>query len=478
MTSSSQFHSRVKFRKRKKHIFHQKGLLVFGGIGLLIGLLYLFLHYYDSRSARPDGLVNGYAYHTITRLVGMIWVSSLLLYFGLSSHRRISQNVALSVSTTVILLLLLEVGAHSLIRMGTFGQVIVEFRRYYITPDIASNKPLFWGDFNEQTGRWRTAHTNYSALYCGGDSVHRRTNSVGASDQERTLLRSNPNKKRVVVLGDSFMEGMLVNYDERMSNRLEAVTGREHLNFAINGSSPINYYLIYKSIAKRFEHDVVLVGLLPANDFQDYTPAEAYTLVEWPIYRPYWSGQYPHYTLKYSLNNINQSISRNNRTPGELLKTVDSVYRRLPFADQFKADVLSNSGVYKVAQSLASRMAVTNGRMTHYEQFSDAEFNHMRYSLDQLVKEAAGKKVVFLSLPIQNDIDAVRNGHKNQLDGRLRQFCNQKGILFIPLLPEFLKYKGNMADLYVTCDGHWSKKGEQFVSDALLRNPQYQALLN
>lgn len=117
----------------------------------------------------------------------------------------------------------------------------------------------------------------------------------------------------------------------RVSNRLETATGREHLNFAVNGSSPINYCLVYKNIAKRFEHDIVLVGLLPANDFQDYTPTEAYALVEWPIYRPYWHGQYPNYGLKYSLNNINQPISRNGQTPAKLIRTVDSVYSQLPF---------------------------------------------------------------------------------------------------------------------------------------------------
>ena len=454
-------------------------MLVFGCIGLLIGLIYLLLLAYDSRSGQAsDRLINGYAYPTIIRLVWIIWLSSFLLYLGLSSRRKLIQNIALSISTIAVLLLLLEVGAHSLIRMGTLGPVDMEFRRYHISPSIASREPLYWGDFSQHSGRWRAARASYSARLCSGDSVFQQTNSVGASDRERTVQKSRPNQKRVITLGDSFMEGMLVNHDDRLSNRLEAVTGREHLNFAVNGTSPINYYLVYKSIAKRFEHDVVLVGLLPANDFQDYTPAEAYTLAEWPIYRPYWHGQHPDYTLKYSLSNIDQSLSHNHQTPAKLLRTVDSVYNHLSFTDQVKASLLLNSGLYKVIQKLSLQVATTKGRMTRYEQFSDAEFGYMRYSLEQLVKEANGKKIVFLSIPIQNDIEAIRNGHKNQLDSRLRQFCDQHGILFIPLLPAFMKYRGNLSDLYVPCDGHWSKKGERFVSDVLLKNPQYQSLLN
>lgn len=461
-----------------KPFFRRKGFVVFSGLALLTGLIYGLLLTYDTYFSQADGLINRYAYHNLMRLVCTVLVIAFVLYLGLGSSRKIIQNITFSLTTTVVLLLLLEVVAHVLIGAGVFGTVSMEFRRYHISSTMANQKPLFWGDFSRQTGRWRATRATHSLLTCTGDSVFRQSNSVGASDRERSRQAGNSGKKRVIILGDSFMEGSLVNYDDRVSNRLEAATNREHLNFAINGSSPINYYLVYKNIAKQFEHDVVLVGLLPANDLQDYTLSEAYTLVEWPIYRPYWHGQYPDYTLRYSLANIDQSISRNNRTPAKLLRTVDSVYRQLPVVDRVKTDLLLNSGLYKVLQKLAGRVAVTNGSMTRYEQFSETEFNYVRYSLEQVVNEAKGKKIVFVSIPILNDIEAIRNGHTNQLDRRLQQFCDQRGVLFVPLLPEFLKYRGNVAELYVPCDGHWSEKGEQFVSDVLLRNPAYQSLLN
>ena len=459
--------------------FPRKSWLVFIGIGLLIGLSYLLLQTYDNHFSKADGLINGYAYRNFIWSAFSVLGISIMLYAGLSSRKKIVQNTALSVITTLILLFVLEVVSHILIGVGMFGLITINFRRYHITSAISdpNRERLFWGDFSKEVGRWRTPNASYSALYCTGDSVFRHSNSVGATDRERTVLNSNPDKKRVITLGDSFMEGMLVNNTDRVSNRLETATGHEHMNFAINGTSPINYYLIYKNIAKQFDHGVVLVGLLPANDFQDYTPDEAYTLVEWPIYRPYWDGHYPNFRLKYSLSNIEQSISRNDQTPAKLYRTVDSVYSHLSFGSKVKANILPNSGIYKIMQSLSARMASTNGRITRYEKFSDDELNYMRYSLQQLVNEAKGKKVVFLSIPIKNDIDAVRNGHKNLLDSRLQQFCNQNGVLFVPLMPALLAYKGNLDDLYIACDGHWSTKGEQFVSDILLKNAQYQALL-
>lgn len=454
-----------------------RGVAVLSAASLFICLFYLTLLTYDTYYSKTDQLINGFAFRNILVAVFVSCLIFFLLYRGLSSRHKFIQNTALSVSATVVLLLLLETGAHILIRMEVFGKIEILFRRFYISPDVAKREPMFWGDFSQAAGRWRVANARHTSHHCMGDSIRRYTNSVGASDRERTVLRSDSSRKRVAVLGDSFMEGMLVNIDDRMSNRLESATGREHLNFAVNGTSPINHYLIYKSIAKRFEHDVVIVGLLPANDFQDYTPDEAYKLTEWPIYRPYWQGTYPDYSLKYSLSSIDQSISRNNRTPGEVLNVVDSVYSKLPVTDRLKADILLNSGIVKVVQTLSGRMMITKGRMTQYEQFPEAGLSAMFYSLEQIVAEAKGKTVVLLSIPIQNDVEAIRNGHKNRLDGELKKFCDRHHVLFVPLIPDFLAYKGNVADLYVACDGHWSKKGEQYVADLLLKNRRYTSLL-
>ncbi len=451
--------------------------MLFGCIILIISLLYSILWAYDTYSKTPDGLINGYDYQNIIRLLGILTLIGFLAYLGLTSRQKLIQNISLSFNTTIICLLLLEGVAQTLVRLGKFDPISLEFRRYHIDPTLNYRPSLFWGDFNEHTGRWRMPNATHTLTSCLGDSLLRFTNSVGASDRERTVQKSDPRQKRVITLGDSFMEGTMVNYEDRVSNQLEVATGCEHLNFAINGTSPINYYLTYKNIAKPFAHDVVLVGLLPANDFQDYTPAQAYTLVEWPIYRPYWQGQYPTYTLRYSLHNIDQSISRNNRQPGKIRQTIDSVYKQLSITDQVKADILLNSALYKVVQKLAGQLALTDGRMTSYELFSDTDFMSMRYSLENLVQEATGKQLVLLSIPTQNDVLAIKNGHKNRLDGQLQQFCTQQGILFIPLLPPFLAYAGNVADLYTSCDGHWSKKGEQFVSDFLLKNPRYRTAI-
>src|SRR5258708_2724871 len=117
-------------------------------------------------------------------------------------------------------------------------------------------------------------------------SVQYTTNSYGARDVERSLHFSKP---RTVVLGDSMIEGLGLADQDRLTNILEKDTGREYLNFGTSGDfGPLQYALLYKTLAAKFDHDTVVVGLLPDNDFHDMSP-------EWgkvhhaDRYRPYFA---------------------------------------------------------------------------------------------------------------------------------------------------------------------------------------------
>jgi hypothetical protein len=90
-----------------------------------------------------------------------------------------------------------------------------------------------WGG----SGFWKGQHPVFGVWHAP-DTVKQhtsRSNSVGARDVERARTSTRP---RVVVLGDSFLEGWGVDEPERLSNRLEAATGVEHLNFAMAHFGP------------------------------------------------------------------------------------------------------------------------------------------------------------------------------------------------------------------------------------------------
>jgi hypothetical protein len=46
--------------------------------------------------------------------------------------------------------------------------------------------------------------------------------------------------------------------------------GRQVLNFGMSGDfGPLQYLILYKGLAKKFEHKGLIVGFLPDNDFTD-----------------------------------------------------------------------------------------------------------------------------------------------------------------------------------------------------------------
>ena len=269
----------------------------------------------------------------------------------------------------------------------------------------------------------------------------------------------------------------MVNNSDRLSTILEQKTGLEHLNFAVNSSSPINYYLTYKSIVKAYNTDILIVGFLPANDFESYTEEKVYKLVDWPVYNPYWQGSYPDYKLKYSLASINQSIFYGNHTQVSLLKVVDSVYSALTLPAKLKADFCANSSILRLLSEMKARR-YKEGQFSIYEQFNNDDWNYVSYSLEKLIKEAKGKKVIILSIPTLWDLNALKRGKVNRIDPLLAKFCHNNGVEFIPLASAFMAYKGNLEQLYVPCDGHWSVQGEAYAADVLFHNPVYHSLVS
>ena len=156
----------------------------------------------------------------------------------------------------------------------------------------------FWADMNPAFGVWHESNSSYYHVTTSYKASY-HANSFGARDRER-VLDAGPGKKRVVVLGDSFAEGYGVETGKRFSDVLETVTGLEHLNFGTAGSfGPTQYYLLYKTMAKKFSHDAVMVCILPFNDFLD-DDYEYGKVAHSSRYRPFFTGRNPDYELIYS----------------------------------------------------------------------------------------------------------------------------------------------------------------------------------
>ena len=84
---------------------------------------------------------------------------------------------------------------------------------------LANVRSRFWVEANPDFGVWHGPNSSYRHLTTSYD-VSYRANSYGARDKERT--RTSGAHRRVIVLGDSFVEGYGVKAEDRFSPSLPA----------------------------------------------------------------------------------------------------------------------------------------------------------------------------------------------------------------------------------------------------------------
>ena len=340
-------------------------------------------------------------------------------YYGL----RIGFSLALTC-------LLLELAGAWLIHSG---RIPAEPPRYAI-PKPKEPRTV---DYNPDFGAWYLPHRRH---------VHRRacftavyeTTSYGAVDRERTRETDGD---RTVVLGDSFAMGHGVNRADRVSEQLEALTGSEHMNFGLSGANHIQYYLIYKHLARAFEHNTVLVFLLPDNDLTD-GPREG-------RYWAYWDGEGPDFVLKFSVPRPEDSIAH----PSRLAPTVST------------HDALGAlSYTYAVADWVAGYLKVLRGgRDRHYAGYFDypeEQLQKLRYSLRVLREEADHRRLIVVLIPRLMDFLRYDDERRSPIAEALSADASELSFELIDLLPEqYERHKGRWKDLFLGCDGHWSPLG-------------------
>lgn len=329
-----------------------------------------------------------------------------------------------------------------------------------------TNTHSFWYDLNEDFGTLHLPNDTYRQKKTCYDVTY-FSNLEGFRDVDRSL---HSEQNRVVVLGDSFIEGYGLDQENRLTNILEADTKTPHLNFGLAGNfGPTQYYILYKTLAKKYNHDAILVGILPSNDFidDDYDINIKYGSNR---YRPFLKGDYPNYKVVYYADTITKSKARP-RTVGfksKLLKNFSYTF------------ALYNYGRTKsYIQNIPKESILPEKQIPSYFNYTKAQFDRLKFTLEQLKANADGKKLMVFTIPIYKEIIKYRETKQNPLGKDLKKFCNTLGIEYLDLLPEtnILSLKQCEA-LFLACDGHWSVKGSLFTRQAIKQNFTYYKMAN
>ncbi|SOE21963.1 hypothetical protein SAMN06298216_2413 [Spirosomataceae bacterium TFI 002] len=334
--------------------------------------------------------------------------------------------------------------------------------------------PFTVADMNPTFGVWHPSNTQTKSFGpCW--RVNMNFNNVGARDIDRGL---NSTKKRFLLIGDSFFEGYGVQENERFQNRLETRTGNEFMSFGTSGIFGLTQMsLLYDTLASKYDHDYLIISFFPKNDFDDDDWNIAKNLDQYnKRYRPYYlkdsSGSYQ---LEYHVDKLEDSewyyknIQLNQSLLSQLRETIT-------FKTDIKTKLNSIHKSYFFSRALLRHIVRTNALKNSqnfqtleskvFQEVDESQFDRFKYLMNRIQAKAKGKKLILLTIAHPLDYISYEQNGNNLLGEKLDQFCSQNNIHHIDLL-ESLKDYPNKAELSLPCDGHWSSKGNEVVSDIL-----------
>jgi lysophospholipase L1-like esterase len=321
----------------------------------------------------------------------------------------------------------------------------------------------FWVNNNEHFGVWHPPNDKYSH-HKSCFKVEYRSNSWGARDRERELESGN---SRVVVLGDSFVEGYGVERDQRLSDILEKRTGMEHLNFGTSGHfGPTQYGLLYEHLATRFDHDRVIVAILPNNDFKDDSYEQGKRKYS-SHYRPYYVGEYPNYQLIYHREDLGLPKVK------LWFKYIRGWLREFTYMGRTYEYIRALQRYAEAERELAEKNPVTGRAESNFYDFTDKEFNLMRYSLERIVKLAGKRKVLFVTIPRESDFVRYDRDGPSPLAQRLDDLARSIGAEYLDLLPQMAQAEIDRSKYFLSCDDHWSRYGNETAADLIQKSSLY-----
>lgn len=328
-----------------------------------------------------------------------------------------------------------------------------------------TRRALFWDYIDPVTGIWKPPHTTFR--HQGGCiDVEYRSNAFGMRDRERALESTAP--RRVVMLGDSVVEGFGVAREHRFGDLIEAREGVEYLNFGSSGHfGTIQSWLLYEKLAARFDHDEVIFFVLPSNDFHDNDPAR------WrkAKYRPF----------------LRRAVADAAENPVAASAEAFEVYYRIPFEQRDRAirstsKILSNriSNASYLANAL--RWAAREVKMRReaeltphgrsYTAPSAQDLAILQHSLRETIAAAGERRFRLVLVPDGGDVEAELAGDGEvPLARSMREFAATEGIEFLDLAPEFareIRATGrSYSEFTLGCDPHWGPLGHAFVARVL-----------
>ncbi|MEM8863484.1 MAG: hypothetical protein AAGD96_34685 [Chloroflexota bacterium] len=299
-----------------------------------------------------------------------------------------------------------------------------------------------------EIGNWYQSDLNLKISFnrfAGCNPYHLITNSYGSRDAERALSSSST---RVIVLGDTMMEGMGVDVSYRISNLLESRSGIEHLNFSLKNTGSLHHLETYKALASEFDHDAIIVGLFPYDDFID-ADMDKKTKFDASYSGQFLIGDYPNYEIVTHVPEIQKNDD---------FVYVEALLHEYTYSWHFLLYLRNRSK----SKSFDSPSA--------YYFHAEDEFLKFSYPLEQLALLAPDKDIYLVSIPYLNDLKSYQNGTTAPFTQKMSDFADQySNVMYFDLLQPISGHASdNPEELYFSCNKqHFSEQGYSLTADIL-----------
>lgn len=152
--------------------------------------------------------------------------------------------------------------------------LVVEFllRSFYIRDGLQHHIEIY-----SHSCYTKTRPSNISDRYVLtriGTDVLFETNNLGFRDAQHELVKPD-DTYRIVMVGDSMLEGREVEFKERLDQQLQSLLQQkgqnvEVITFAVSSNFPTVYGQLLDCIGYQYNPDMVVVGYFPHNDFRPF----------------------------------------------------------------------------------------------------------------------------------------------------------------------------------------------------------------
>jgi hypothetical protein len=358
------------------------------------------------------------------------------------------------------------------------------------------------------TGRWFNPPYEYD--------IDITINSQGLRDVERASYDKPPDTFRILLLGDSYVEGLRVPLEKTFGKVLEAELnaaapdGRRYqvINAGVSGWGTDQQLLWLRSEGATYRPDLVLLSFFPGNDFQNISEAlEVANIgrVQKPFFHRSEDGRL---ALRYQpfdpATAPQPEASTAPAQPGngavERLAGLRAWLAGHSALYRFTANVIDEAAP-AMAMSLARWGLIDAPQTTAsaargsdyvpvaygiYQQPLEAEWTEAVALAGDLVQamqdDAAGmgSRLAVVSVPApeqvyperwQRIMQRYRAMQTDQWDleqpsRAARQAAEQAGVPFLDLLPIFRQAAAESEPLHLRVDGHWTPAGERLAGEA------------